>query len=153
MHGEAIANYKINELPDCGQALKAMLAIMHDAAPSEWAGPRVAVAWDTDSEIPRFSDSHGYPMLLIDLPDSMQFDVPHLAGSSLELRALKHLTWAPARAGFVLEGEHDAIELLASDLLPLLRLSNQGCILVVFVCALEVTVVEYGFYRVQFLDV
>lgn len=102
---------------------------------------------------PTFQGQSRLSMLLIELPASMRTDVPNLACGSFKLTSLKNCTWASARAGLALNSEHNAIEFVASELLALLRLSNQGCILVLFVCGNDVTIVEYGFYREQFLEV
>jgi hypothetical protein len=70
--------------------------------------------------------------------------------------SVEEILWIDCIAGwtcFTMTGIGHVIELNAADIFPLLRLSNQGCILVALVCGKEVTVVEYDFCRHDLLNV
>lgn len=153
MLGEVIKEYKHAELPDGGNAFRETIARVRAENPvSAWRGPSAAIAWDKDLGLPFFDDSRGYPALLVDFPQEMRNEVDAIADTSPSLQQVTHLGWAPFVTVLALEGKNIVLELVAADLLPLLRLSNQGCILVVFSCADEVAVVEYGFFRQDFLE-
>jgi hypothetical protein len=145
--------YKHAELPDVGNAFRETLALVRAENPvPTWSGPSVAFGWDKDLGLPIFDDSRGYPVLLVDLPLKLKDEVDAIANCGPEVHQVMHLSWAPLVTVFALKGKHIVLELVAADLLPLLRLSNQGCILVVLSCGDEVVVVEYGFFRQDFLE-
>lgn len=153
MLGEVIKEYKHAELPDGGNAFRETIARVRAENPvAAWGGPSVALAWDKDLDLPIFDDSRGYPALLIDFPQTLSGEVDAIANCDPEVQQVTHLGWAPFVTVFALKGTNIVIELVAADLLPLLRLSNQGCMLVVLSCADQVTVVEYGFFRQDFLE-
>lgn len=153
MLGEVIEKYRYAELPDGGATIREAVARVRAENPAQaWEGPSVAVAWDTDLGLPLFDDSRGYPALVINFPQVMRGEVDEIANSAPMLQQVTHLRWAPFVAVLAFPGKESVLELLAADLLPLLRLSNQGCILVVLSCGDEVTVVEYGFFRQNFLE-
>lgn len=145
--------YKHAELPDGGNAFRETIARVRAENPvSAWGGPSVSIAWDKDLGLPIFDDSRGYPALLVDFPPEMRNEVDAIADTSPTLQQVMHLGWAPFVTVLALSGRNIVLELVAADLLPLLRLSNQGCILAVFSCGDEVVVVEYGFFRQDFLE-
>ena len=154
MQGEILEKFRVADLLDGGRSMLKILFSMRgrDEVP-RWRGPRVALTWDYLTGIPSYEESRGYPALVIELPAKMVDEVKGLAECSPEPRILDHLDWTTSIAALVLKGAKNTIELVAGDMFPLLRLSNQGCILAVFVCAGEVTVVEYLFNRSDFLGI
>ena len=153
MLGEVIMKYRHSDLSDCGQAFREVIARVRAENPvSPWKGPSVAIAWDRDLGLPVFDDSRGYPVLLVDFPQELKSEVDEIANCDPEVHQVTHLRWSPLVTVLAFRGKQSVLELLAADLLPLLRLSNQGCILAVLCCVDEVIVVEYGFFRQNFLE-
>jgi len=152
--GEIIERYKISKLPEKGKAIRKLLSAMRtEEAKEGWDGPLVAMTWDTDSGMPHFDDSPGYPMLLIDLPASMRKEVPCMAECVAKLDFSDNLGWESDVAVMQLDGGNNTLELVLADVFALLRLSNQGCILVALVCGDDVTITEYLFNRGDFFEV
>lgn len=145
--------YSHAELPDGGQAFRETVARVRAENPVRgWSGPSVALAWDKDLGLPIFDDSRGYPALLVDFPQELEGEVDEIANCNPEVHQVTHLSWAPFVTVVALKGKGTLLELVAADLLPLFRLSNQGCILVVLSSGDNVVVVEYGFFRQDFLE-
>jgi hypothetical protein len=151
--GEVIEKYLYTELPNGGEAIREAIARVRAENPAlAWEGPSVAIAWDKELGLPLFDESRGYPALVVDFPRVIRDEVDEIANSAPTLQQVTHLRWTPFVTVLAFRGRKSVLELLAADLLPLLRLSNQGCILAVLCCADEVVVVEYGFFRQDFLE-
>jgi hypothetical protein len=151
MKGKLLRTYKMSELPDAGRRLQALVNRAKQDGRTDELQAVAALTWDSDSGIPMLGEGRGYPLLLVSMPATARESIQLMSGSALVLEGILHPNWPPSFACMTLTGHEHVLELPLADLLPLLRLSNQGCILVAFECADEVTLVEYDFGRIHLL--
>jgi hypothetical protein len=147
-----VAKYQVDELPDSGRSILRLCASMRTGDDSErWMAPKVACTWDYLTGLPHFDDGQRYPMLLVHLPVEMLSDLDHFANCSLDVGKVS--SWGSQSTVVTITGERNILDLNADSLFPLLRLSNRSHISVGFVCADQVRIVKYDFYRDDFLKV
>jgi hypothetical protein len=147
-----VTKYQVDELPDGGSSILRLCASMRTGDDSHrWLSPKVACTWDYLAGLPHFDDGERYPMLLVHLPVEMLSDLDHFANCSLDVGKVS--SWGSQSTVVTLTGKRNVLDLNADSLFPLLRLSNRRHILVGFVCADQVRIVKYDFYRDDFLKV
>jgi hypothetical protein len=147
-----VAKYQVDELPDGGNSILRLCASMRTGDDSHrWMAPKVACTWNYLTGLPLFDDGHRYPMLLVHLPVAMLSDLDHFANCSLDVGTVS--SWGSPSTVITLTAKRNILHLNADSLFPLLRLSNRSHILVGFVCADQVRIVKYDFYRDDFLTV
>jgi hypothetical protein len=154
MKGKVLSTYKYSEMPNSGTSIEALISAARvDDVTQGWDGPVVALAWDHKLGLPALTTTFGYPLLLIELPSGLGNEVRAMANGALEIGISSEPDGIAGWTCFTMTGIGHVIELNAADMFPLLRLSNQGCILVALACDKEVTVVEYDFCRHDLLNV
>jgi hypothetical protein len=147
-----VATYQVDELPDGGSSILRLCASMRTGDHSQrWMAPKVACTWNYLTVLPQFDDGHRYPMLLVHLPVAMLSDLDHFANCSLDVGKVS--SWGSQSTVVTLTGKRNILDLNADSLFPLLRLSNRSHILVGFVCADQVRIAKYDFYRDDFLKI
>lgn len=147
-----VAAYQVDELPDGGASILRLCASMRTGDDSHrWMSPKVACTWDYLSGLPHFNDGERYPMLLVHLPVEMLPDLEHFERCSLDIREV--MSYGSPSAVVTITGKRNVLDLNVASLFPFLRLSNRGHILVAFVCADQVRIIEYDFYRDDFLKI
>lgn len=147
-----VAKYQVDELPNGGNSILRLCASMRTGDDSHrWMAPKVACTWNYLTGLPYFDDEQRYPMLLVHLPVEMLCELEHFEQCSLDIRKVD--SYGSQSTVIALAGQRNLIELAAESIFPLLRLSNRQHILVGFVCADQVRIVKYDFYRDDFLKV
>lgn len=148
MKGKVLSSYKFSEMPDGGVSINSLISAARvDDVTLGWDGPVVALAWDHQLGLPALTSALGYPLLVIDLPGGLESEARVMSSERLEMGMSIEIDCIAGWPCLTLTGVKHVIELSVADLFPLLRLSNQGCILVALACDREVTVVEYDFCR------
>lgn len=155
MHaGKILSKHSLSELENEGAGIKHLL----DAASANCGipledEPMAVTCWSSMIKHPQLEESRAAPIVVLGLPTAMADDMQSLATSVLHLRTDEKVKWARRLTCLEMVGQGNTVRLRCDELLPVMRTTAIGSLLMIVVCGDDVLFVEHYFDSRRFLQV
>jgi hypothetical protein len=152
--GKILSKHSLSELENEGAGIKHLLdtATKAGGVKSE-DEPMAVTCWSSMIKHPQLEESRAAPIVVFGLPTAMADDMQSLATSVLHLRTVENVKWARRLTCLEMVGHGNTIKLRCDELLPVMRTTAIGSLLLIVVCGDDVLFVEHYFDSRKFLQV
>jgi hypothetical protein len=125
----------------------------HSAVSKEEPLVAAVSCWSSSIALPGIEQSREFPLVVVALPPSFKDDLCPLASTPLDLPVVEGNTWPYRTTYLQLVGKNNIIRFTADELLPVLRMTPIGSVVMLMVCGDEVLLVEFFCDRKMFLKI
>lgn len=149
--GQILWTKSLQALEQQGASIQKLIDAGYEDSAVAKDQPMVVSCWSSMIRLPGLEESRALPILAVALPTPLAKDLHALATSPLELEVIEAQTWPYRTTLLELVGSKNTIRFRGDELLPALRVTPIGSVVMLLVCGDEVLLVEYPFDRKTFL--
>lgn len=152
--GKILSRHSLRALEQAGSGVSWLLDAAREESGAGTTGEPIALTcWSSVLSHPQLEKTRAAPLLVLGFPTTMGNDAEALATSALRVQIVEHAGGEERMTCLVMSGRENVIRLRCEQLLPVMRSTAIGALLLIIVCGDDVLFVEHFFDRRRFLEV
>jgi len=152
--GKILSRHSLSALEQAGAGITWLLdAASHESGAQENGEPNALTCWSSVLSHPQLEKTRAAPLVVLGLPTTKANDMEALATSALQIQIVEPVQGEGRATCLAMSGRENVIRLRCDELLPVMRNTAIGSLLLLIVCGDDVLFVEHCFDRRRFLEV
>ena len=152
--GKILSRHSLSALEQAGAGITWLLdAASHESGAQANGEPIALTCWSSVLSHPQLEKTRAAPLLVLGVPTTMGNDVEALATSALHTQIVEHVGSGERVTYLEMTGRENVIRLRCDELLPVMRNTAIGSLLLFIICGDDVLFVEHYFDCRRFLEV